>query len=113
LTSSLTKNSKKYGVNPASFSSLDEEIMYYNTCADFWRYVIGVNVIPANTKIKKTFTRWEQYQDKPIPQDQHNSWKVQGQFKDGMAIIPGKVWHRHDKTGQFFVVIDVDTKKGD
>ncbi len=28
-----------------------------------------------------------------------------------MAIIPGKVWHKPDKIGQFFVVIDPDTKK--
>ncbi len=34
---------KKYGTNPSSFSSNDEEIKFYNTWADFWRYVIGVS----------------------------------------------------------------------
>jgi hypothetical protein len=43
-----------------------------------------------NTSIKKTFTKWEQYQDKPIPEDQHNSWKVQGQFKDVLTGYSGK-----------------------
>ena len=102
---------KKYGTNPSSFSSIDEEIKFYNCWADFWRYSIGMNVIPADTKVKKTYINWKQYQDKPIPEDQHNSWKNKGQFKDGIAIIPGKVWHRPDKIGQFFVVIDADTKK--
>jgi hypothetical protein len=70
-----------------------------------------VNVIPTNTNIKNTFTKWEQYQDKPIPEDQHNRWKIQGHFKYGMAYISGKVWHRPDKVGQIFVHLDADTKK--
>ena len=83
----------------------------YNGWADFWRYEMGVNVIPADTMIKKTFINWKQYQDVPIPEDQHNSWKVQGKFKQGIAVIPGKVWHRPDKMGQFLVIIDADTNK--
>jgi hypothetical protein len=47
---------KKYGVNPSSFPSIDEEIRYHNTWADFWRFDIGLNVIPANTRVKKTNT---------------------------------------------------------
>ncbi|MFZ0512627.1 MAG: primase alpha helix C-terminal domain-containing protein [Candidatus Nitrosopolaris sp.] len=83
----------------------------YSGWADYWRYNVGINVIPVNTKIKKTYINWKQYQETPIPEDQHNKWKTEGQFKDGMAFIPGKVWHRPDKLDEFFVVIDPDTKK--
>ena len=83
----------------------------YNGWADFWREDIGVNVFPANTMIKKPSINWKQYQDVPIHEDQHNSWKLQGKFKQGIAVIPGKVRHRRDKIGQFFVIIDADTKK--
>jgi hypothetical protein len=33
-------------------SSADEELNRINDWADFWRYKIGVNVIPANTRKK-------------------------------------------------------------
>jgi hypothetical protein len=38
----------------------------YNGWADFWRYDIGVNVIPAKTIIKETYINWKQHQDMPI-----------------------------------------------
>jgi hypothetical protein len=49
---------KKYGSNPSSstLEYLQMEMEYYNTRADFWRYVIGVDVIPAdgmNQEIEK------------------------------------------------------------
>jgi hypothetical protein len=98
--------------NPSSltFPSCREEIEYYNIWADFWRYVIGVNIIPAKTKLKKTFTDWKKYQDSSIPEKQHNDWKNDGEFKDGMAVMAGKVWHRADKVGQYFIIIDADTE---
>jgi G:T/U-mismatch repair DNA glycosylase len=50
---------KKYGSNPSSstLESLQMEMEYYNTRADFWRYVIGVNVIPADktNQAKKSY----------------------------------------------------------
>jgi P4 family phage/plasmid primase-like protien len=82
----------------------------YNGWADFWRYRIGVNVIPANTAEKKTYTEWSQWQNKPILQELHDSWKHNHKLDNGLAVIPGKVWHRPDK-GQFLVKIDADTKK--
>ena len=82
----------------------------YNGWADFWRNN-SVNVIPANTAEKKTNTEWGPWQNKPIPQELHDSWKHNHKFGNGLAIIPGKIWHRPDKLGQFLVVIDADTTK--
>ena len=52
----------------------------YNGWADFWRYKIGVNVIPADTRKKVTYESWSEWQDKPIPQELHNDWKAQNAF---------------------------------
>jgi hypothetical protein len=59
--------------------------------ANFWRYQIGVNVIPANSKNKQVHTRWAEWQDKPVPEELHKQWKQQHAFSQGIAIIPGKV----------------------
>jgi hypothetical protein len=83
----------------------------YNGWADFWRNTIGVNVIPADTAEKNTHTEWIPWQDKPIPQELHDAWKHNHKFDNGLAVIPGKVWHRLDKLGQYEVIIDADTKK--
>ena len=82
-----------------------------NEWADFWRYQIGVNVIPANTREKRTWIPWSQYQDNPILETQHEQWKQNNAFKDGMAIIPGKVWHNTAKKGLYFIFIDLDNQK--
>jgi hypothetical protein len=79
-----------------------------NDWADFWRYTIGINVIPANTKKKVTYTKWLSWQNKSIPEEQHNKWKSQNRFSNGMAIIPGKVWHNQKKKGLYFTSIDAD-----
>ena len=65
-----------------------------NEWADFWRYDIGVNVIPANSINKKTWVSWKEdargnWQIEPIPEYIHNDWKKNFTFKDGMAIICG------------------------
>lgn len=82
-----------------------------NAWADYWRYQIGVNVIPADTKNKKTWISWSPFQDNPIPPEQHDKWKRDNRFKDGMAIIPGKVWHNPDKKGLYLAFIDLDNQK--
>ena len=79
--------------------------------ADFWRYVIGVNVIPADTRKKVTYEKWSDWQDKPISEELHNEWKAQNAFSKGMAIIVGKVWHREDKKELYFTFIDTDNLK--
>jgi putative DNA primase/helicase len=83
----------------------------YNGWADFWRYDKGSNVIPADTKEKRTSMPWAEWQNKPIPEEVHNEWKATGAFNKGMAVIPGKVWHREDKKGLYFIFIDIDKKQ--
>jgi Bifunctional DNA primase/polymerase, N-terminal len=82
-----------------------------NEWADFWRYQIGVNVIPANTKEKTTWIQWSQYQANPIREEQHEQWKEDNAFKDGMAVIPGKVWHNAAKKSLYLVFLDLDNQK--
>jgi hypothetical protein len=83
----------------------------YNGWADFWRNHIGVNVIPADTKNKVTYHRWSEWQDKAIPEELHNRWKDENAFSKGIAIIPGKVWHREDKKSLYLKGIDADNLK--
>jgi hypothetical protein len=82
----------------------------HNRWADYWYYEIGVSVIPAKTKIKKTFIPWSQYQIQPVPEEQFQEWKRQDAFKDGMAIIPGRVW-RGPYRGSYLIFLDLDNKK--
>ena len=60
-----------------------------NKWADFWHYQIGVNVIPAHTKEKKTYENWLQWQDKPISDELHEQRKRNGEYNKGIAIITG------------------------
>src|SRR5690242_13850165 len=82
-----------------------------NESADFWRYDIGVNVIPADTTNKRPLVAWSEWQDRSIPEELHNAWKGQGTFSKGIAILPGKVWHRQAKKDLYFTFIDTDTQK--
>jgi hypothetical protein len=79
-----------------------------NNWADFWRYTIGVNVIPADTRNKVTYVKWSTWQDKPVPVERHDQWKSQNDFSNGMAIIPGRGWHNEDKKELYFTFIDAD-----
>jgi putative DNA primase/helicase len=90
------------------------EQISFNDWADFWRYKIGVNVIPAVTKYKKPRAGiyWREWQQKPITDEQHESWKKQGAFDEGMAIIVGRVWHRKDRLGCYLAAIDCDNEAG-
>jgi hypothetical protein len=88
------------------------ELSSYNDWAKFWRYNIGVNVIPANTREKKPIFVWKQFQDSPVSENQFNRWLEQDAFKNGMAIIPGKVWHRPDRQDQYLIFIDFDRQRG-
>jgi hypothetical protein len=83
----------------------------FNDWSDYWRYIIGVNVIPADTRKKVTYEKWSDWQDKPITEELHSKWKSQNAFSQGMAIIVGKVWHREDKKGLYFTFIDTDNLK--
>ena len=82
-----------------------------NKWADFWRYHIGVNVIPADTRNKKPLVPWLSYQDKPISEWQHSLWKDKEEFNNGIAIILGKVWHNLHKIGLYLIGFDLDNQK--
>jgi hypothetical protein len=98
---------EKHG-DSATFTSQQERNKFYNAWADYWRYYIGVNVIPANSRAKIPLEKWKQYQCGPVPEQQHNEWKDNGSFNNGMAIITGKVWHRKDLEGYYLAGIDAD-----
>jgi hypothetical protein len=82
-----------------------------NDWADFWRYDIGVNVIPAHTERKITYESWAEWQDKPIPDELYSEWKSSGAFNKGIAIILGKVWHNPLKKELYLIGIDLDNQK--
>jgi P4 family phage/plasmid primase-like protien len=81
-----------------------------NQSADYWYYEIGANIIPANTREKKPFVSWSEYQDKSIPEGVHISWKKRGYYNQGIALIPGPLW-RGPYAGKLLVAIDLDNKK--
>jgi hypothetical protein len=81
-----------------------------NSSSDFWFYDIGINVIPANTKEKNTFESWTEWQNKPIPDEVHQSRKNNESYNNGIAIIPGPIW-RGPYKNKYLVAIDLDNKK--
>ena len=87
------------------------EVKSINEWADFWRFDIGVNVIPADTKRKVTYESWVEWQDKPIPQELHDEWKTSGAFTNGIAVILGRVWHNPVKKELYLIGIDLDNEK--
>ena len=82
-----------------------------NQLVYFWRYQIGVNVIPAKTRNKRPLVQWEQYHNVPITEEEHNEWKQQNKFKDGLAIIAGKVLHNDAKKNLYLILVDLDNQK--
>jgi Bifunctional DNA primase/polymerase, N-terminal len=82
----------------------------WNRAADFWFHDRGVNVIPCDTKKKTTYTKWSQWQIRPIPPELFEEWKRQNAFKDGIGIIVGRVWRGKYKERNF-IFIDCDNKK--
>lgn len=82
-----------------------------NKWADFWRYEIGLNVIPADTKNKRIYEKWLVWQDEGVSEEQHNEWKERNAFANGMAIIVGKVLHRPDLDDYHLCFIDMDNQK--
>jgi hypothetical protein len=82
----------------------------HNRWADYWYYTIGCNVIPSDTKKKKTWIRWSEWQILPLPEEQFEAWKQQGAYNDGLAIIPGELW-RGEQKGNYLIFIDCDNKK--
>ena len=80
-----------------------------NDWSDYWFFEIGANVFPANTKDKKTFENWTQWQDKPIPSELHEERKRNGDYGNGIAIMTGRLYNGQYK-GKYLVAIDLDNK---
>jgi hypothetical protein len=60
IISKLTRIEEKCG-NAISSLYSNQRTDYFNTWADFWRYVIGANVIPAKTHEKVVTVPWKCY----------------------------------------------------
>ena len=82
-----------------------------NDWADYWRDEVGVNVIPADTQNKKPLVAWKQYENHPVSDEQHNEWKANDMFSNGLAIIPGKVLHNSAKKDLYLICVDLDNQK--
>ena len=92
------------------------DIPAINRWADFWRYKIGVNVIPADGVSKKPIVSWKgdprgNWQIDPIPKEIHDEWKTKGMFRDGIAVVCGKIHHVEEKKHLYLCAIDCDNKK--
>jgi hypothetical protein len=85
-------------------------IITLNESADYWHYYIGVNVIPADTKRKRTYENWTQWQNLFISDEMHESRKKNGEYNNGLAIIPGKIW-RGPFADKYLIAIDLDNEK--
>lgn len=81
----------------------------HNGWPDFWRYSIGVNVIPADTANKKTNTEWIPWQNKLIPKELHDYWKHNHKFDNGLAVVLGRAWHKDPSL--YFWGMDPDNQK--
>ncbi len=68
-----------------------------NKSADYWFYDIGVNVIPAITREKNTFITWSIARTNQYLQKIHEDRKKNGDYNNGIAIIPGKLLKGHFK----------------
>lgn len=44
-----------------------------NEWADFWRYVIGTDPIPANTRYKNTNIEWSKYAEITVSEEEHSN----------------------------------------
>jgi len=83
----------------------------FNEWAKFWFYIIGINIIPAISKKKIPLVKWIEYQTNPISEKQFKEWIDNNTFKDGLAIICGKVW-RGEHKDKWLNGIDCDNKIG-
>ena len=83
-----------------------------NQGADYWRFRIGANVYPSDSKNKVSYIRRKPYYNSPIPLEQHEKWKRDNSFSKGLAVNPGKVWHRTDKTDYYLISVEWDRSLG-
>ena len=89
----------------------------HNKWANYWRKYIGVETLPANSRSKIPFVRgilesWKKYQTEPSTDEEFQHWLDNNSFDNGICILTGKVRHRPDRSGLYFVVIDGDKPDG-
>ena len=89
-----------------------DELKDLNQGADFWRFNIGANVYPADSKNKASYIRRKHWHNRPIPLVRHEKWKTVGSFSKGLAVSAGKVLHRPDKTDFYLISIEWDQSLG-
>lgn len=110
--SSIIRNKNKNKQNQLKKEdSVKKTANSMNEWADFWRNEIGANVIPADSKYKKTWVEWKQYQNSPIAQEQHDKWKSMNVFDHGIAVMLGCVYHHIGRKDLYLVGIDLDNKQ--
>jgi hypothetical protein len=81
----------------------------YNESLYHYFYIIGVNVIPANSKLKRPIVPYIDYLNNPVLPETFETWKKNNQFKDGFIIILGKIW-RGENRGSYLIGIDLDSE---
>ena len=108
MAMSLVPNDNSISYNDLKADSQGVSKTDLNVGADFWHYEIGANVIPANSKSKSTIIKWSIFQDNPIPNNQHEEWKNNGSFHNGIAVITGRLYQGVNK-GKFLVGVDFYT----
>jgi hypothetical protein len=91
----------------------------YNGWADYWFHTVGVNVIPAGfievapgQFKKQPIIEWKSYQSISVSIDQHEEWKKQNKYKNGFAIVMGRIW-RGVNEGYSIRALDSDNKCAD
>ena len=73
--------------------------------------MLYLQLLPAKSPRKDILWRNGQinYQIEPLSKEQFEEWKKQGLFKDGLAIIMGKIW-RGKNAGKFLTCVDLDNE---
>ena len=86
-----------------------------NDGADFWRFKVGTNVFPADSRNKVTYEQWNKngWQTTPISLEQHELWKKKKAFDKGIMVMPGTPWHKSDKKNKLYLAcVDWDKQAG-
>ncbi|TVP40183.1 phage/plasmid primase, P4 family [Candidatus Nitrosocosmicus arcticus] len=77
---------------------------------DYWYYEKKVNVIPINSKNKKpNRVNWFSFKTNRIPDNLFETWKREGLFNDGFAVLPGRTYSDNDEL--YLIGIDCDTRQ--
>jgi Bifunctional DNA primase/polymerase, N-terminal len=96
------------------------ELNTRNEWAEFWRYKIGANTVPANTKLKgvkgqenKVFkTLWKRFQNSPLTEAEFQKQLDNHEYDNGIAVMAGKTWHNPERVDERLIEIDIDNLRG-